>query len=157
MEKYIYELEMKVRDYECDLQGIVNNANYQHYLEHTRHEFLLSTGVSFAGLHEQGVDPVVARINMAFKTPLKSGDEFISKLYMKKEGIKYVFYQDIFRKSDDKVVIKATVETVCLVNGRLSDSKLLMRYLRHTSNVFTTLHRLTQIKKNNLCYLCNLW
>ena len=36
MEKYIYELKMKVRDYECDLQGIVNNANYQHYLEHTR-------------------------------------------------------------------------------------------------------------------------
>ena len=32
---YIYELKMKVRDYECDLQGIVNNANYQHYLEHT--------------------------------------------------------------------------------------------------------------------------
>ena len=67
MEKYIYELEMKVRDYECDLQGIVNNANYQHYLEHTRHEFLLSTGVSFAKLHEQGVDPVVARINMHLK------------------------------------------------------------------------------------------
>lgn len=44
---YIYELEMKVRDYECDLQGIVNNANYQHYLEHTRHEFLTSVGVSF--------------------------------------------------------------------------------------------------------------
>lgn len=158
MEKYIYELEMKVRDYECDLQGIVNNANYQHYLEHTRHEFLLSTGVSFAGLHEQGVDPVVARINMAFKTPLKSGDEFISKLYMKKEGIKYVFYQDIFRKSDDKVVIKATVETVCLVNGRLSDSKLLMRYLRHTSKISpqssTESHRVLFFYVNN--YLCEI-
>lgn len=46
MEKYIYELTLKVRDYECDLQGIVNNANYQHYLEHTRHEFLSSVGVS---------------------------------------------------------------------------------------------------------------
>ena len=123
-DKYIYELPMKVRDYECDLQGIVNNANYQHYLEHTRHEFLLSVGVSFAELHRQGVDPVVARISMAFKTPLRSGDEFLSKLYLKKEGIKYVFYQDIFRKSDGKVAIKSVVETVCVVNGRLSDSDL---------------------------------
>ena len=48
---YIFELEMKVRDYECDLQGIVNNANYQHYIEHTRHEFLLAQGISFADLH----------------------------------------------------------------------------------------------------------
>lgn len=124
MEKYIYELTLKVRDYECDLQGIVNNANYQHYLEHTRHEFLASVGVSFAALHLQGIDPVVARINMAFKTPLKSGDEFVSKLFMTKEGIKYVFHQDIFRKSDQKVVVKSTVETVCLINGRLSNSEL---------------------------------
>lgn len=124
MEKYIYELKMKVRDYECDLQGIVNNANYQHYLEHTRHEFLSATGVSFARLHEEGVDPVVARLTMAFKTPLRSVDEFVSKLYLKKEGIKYVFYQDIFRLPDEKVVIKASVETVCVVHGRLSDSAL---------------------------------
>jgi acyl-CoA thioester hydrolase len=124
MEKYIYELKMKVRDYECDLQGIVNNANYQHYLEHTRHEFLTSTGVSFARLHDEGVDPVVARLTMSFKTPLRSGDEFISKLYLRKEGIKYVFYQDIFRASDMKIVIKATVDTVCLVNGHLSANSL---------------------------------
>lgn len=122
VEKYIFELTLKVRDYECDLQGIVNNANYQHYIEHTRHEFLTSTGISFAKLHEQGIDPVVARLSMAFKTPLKSGDEFVSKLYLKKEGIKYVFYQDIFRKADNKPVLKSTVETVCVVNGRLSNS-----------------------------------
>ena len=54
--------------------------NYQHYIEHTRHEFLSSVGVSFAQLHQQGIDPVVARLNMAFKTPLTSGDEFISRL-----------------------------------------------------------------------------
>lgn len=125
MGKYIFELPMKVRDYECDLQGIVNNANYQHYIEHTRHEFLLSAGISFADLHQEGIDPVVARLSMAFKTPLKSGDEFVSKLWLKKEGIKYVFYQDIYRLPDEKVVIKATVETVCLVNGRLAKCELL--------------------------------
>lgn len=120
MKKYHFEHTLKVRDYECDLQGIVNNANYQHYIEHTRHEFLLYTGVSFSQLHEQGIDPVVAKVTMSFKTPLKSGDEFISRLFMRKEGIKYVFYQDIYRKSDEKIVLKGVVETVCLVNGKLS-------------------------------------
>ena len=118
---YHFEIQLKVRDYECDLQGIVNNANYQHYIEHTRHEFLRSEGVSFADLHTRGIDAVVARLNMAFKTPLRSGDSFVSRLALRKEGIKYVFVQDIFRLPDEKPVIRSTVETVCLVNGRLAD------------------------------------
>ena len=128
-DKYCYELKMKVRDYECDLQGIVNNATYQHYMEHTRHEFLLSTGVSFADLHNRGIDAVVARLNIAFKTPLKSGDEFVCKLRLKKEGIKFVFYQDIFRLPDMKCAIKAQVDTVCVVNGRLAESPELFAVL----------------------------
>lgn len=119
---YIYELEFKVRDYECDIQGIVNNSVYQNYLEHTRHEYLMDNNVSFDLLHQQGVDAVVARIEMAYKTPLRSGDTFISKLYVAKEGIKYVFHQDIFRKVDNKVCLKAKVETVVVINGKLSAS-----------------------------------
>ena len=119
---YIYELEFKVRDYECDLQGIVNNSVYQNYLEHTRHEFLLENNVSFDKLHQQGIDAVVARIEMAFKYSLKSGDVFTSKLYIKKEGIKYVFYQVIHRKVDDKLCIKAKVDTVVVINGKLAAS-----------------------------------
>ena len=118
---YVFDLTLKVRDYECDLQGIVNNANYQHYIEHTRHEFLRSQGVSFTDLHHRGIDAVVARLQMSFKTPLRSGDEFVSRLALRKEGIKYVFVQDIFRLPDMKPVLRSTVDTVCLVNGRLSD------------------------------------
>lgn len=130
--KYAYELKFKVRDYECDLQGIVNNANYQHYIEHTRHEFLLDAGISFADMHEKGIDAVVARLNMAFKTPLRSRNEFVCRLRVKKEGIKYVFYQDIYRLPDEKIVIKSQVDTVCLVNGRMQEcpelDKLLSPY-----------------------------
>jgi acyl-CoA thioester hydrolase len=124
MSKYVYELEMKVRDYECDLQGIVNNANYQHYLEHTRHEFLLTTGISFAELHQRGIDVVVSRVTMSFKTPLKSGDEFVSKLFLKRDGVKFVFYQDIFRKSDNKLSLRGEVDAVCLVNGVLTRGEM---------------------------------
>ena len=121
MANYIYALEMEVRDYECDLQGIVNNANYQHYTEHTRHEFLRAHGVSFAELHARGIDAVVARMQLQFKTPLRSADRFVSRLALRKEGIKYVFQQDIFRLPDERPVLKSTVEAGCLVAGKLSD------------------------------------
>ena len=124
MENYIFELKMKVRDYECDGQGIVNNANYQHYTEHTRHEFIESRGVKFADLHEQGIDPVVARISLTYKTPLRGGDEFICRLNVKKEGIRYVFYQDIYRVSDEKLCVKAVVECVCVINGKLGTHEM---------------------------------
>ncbi len=118
--KYRYTLRMKVRDYECDLQGIVNNANYLHYTEHTRHEFLLAERVSFAQLHEQGIDAVVARITISFKQPLHSGDEFLSCLNVEKKGVKYIFYQDIYRLPDYELCNRAEVTTVCVVNGKLS-------------------------------------
>ena len=120
--KYCYETRMEVRDYECDIEGIVNNANYLHYMEHTRHLFLKECGLSFAEMHEKGVDAVVARMNLQFKTPLRCDDEFISRLALKKEGIRYVFYQDIYRASDEQLCFKGIAELVSIVNGRLANS-----------------------------------
>ena len=114
---------MMVRDYECDIEGIVNNANYLHYAEHTRHLFLKACGLSFAEMHQKGVDAVVARMNLQFKTPLTCDDEFISRLGMHKEGIRYVFNQDIYRASDEKLCFRGIIEIVCLVNGKLADSE----------------------------------
>ena len=66
MNKYVFETRMEVRDYECDIEGIVNNANYVHYCEHTRHLFLQHCGLSFAEMHQKGVDAVVARMNLQY-------------------------------------------------------------------------------------------
>lgn len=122
-DKYIYETRMEVRDYECDIEGIVNNANYLHYLEHTRHRFLRQTGLSFAEMHQRGVDAVVARMDLRYKSPLRCDDNLISRLWIEKQGIRYIFHQDIFREADEALCLKATVELVCLVDGKLANSE----------------------------------
>ena len=127
MSPYIFELEMQVRDYECDMEGIVNNANYQHYLEHSRHEFLAALGIPFIEMHERGIDPVVNRIELNYKILLRSRDRFVSKLYMRREGIKFVFYQDIYKLSGE-MCIKAIVETVCTSKGRITRGEEFLPY-----------------------------
>ena len=123
MSKYIFETKIEVRDYECDIEGIVNNANYLHYMEHTRHLFLREAGLSFAKMHEKGVDAVVARMNLQYKVPLRCDDVMISKLWIEKQGVRYIFHQDIIREADNKLSCCATVELVCLINGKLGNSE----------------------------------
>ena len=120
--EYIFETKMQVRDYECDIEGIVNNANYLHYTEHTRHLFLRQCGLSFADMHRRGTDAVVARMTLQYKVPLRCDDEFLSRLALSKQGLRYIFRQDIYRASDGKLCFKSTVEVVCLVGGRLAHS-----------------------------------
>ena len=123
-ENYIFTHEMKVRDYECDLQGVVNNANYQHYMEHARHEFLETLGVNFGKLHEDGIDAMVAKITIEYKLPLRSGDKFVIVINLQRQGAKIVFTQDLFRLSDGKLCTKGIVETICLENGRLTRGEI---------------------------------
>lgn len=116
---YQYELDFVVRDYECDLQGIVNNAVYLNYFEHTRHTFLISKKIDFAALHSEGIDLVVSRIEIDYKLSLKSGDHFVVRLNILREGLlKLVFNQGIFRLPENKLVARAKVIGVGLKHGR---------------------------------------
>ncbi|QIK55817.1 acyl-CoA thioesterase [Dysgonomonas sp. HDW5A] len=115
----IFQYKMKVRDYELDAQGIVNNANYQHYYEVTRHEFLESCGVSFMEVHNQGIDPIVSSITIKYKNSLVGSDEFICTINLEKKGIRYYFNQQIIRLSDKALCSEARVEVVCLINGKV--------------------------------------
>lgn len=55
--------------------------------------------------------------------PLRPDDEFISRLNLEKEGLRYVFYQDLYRASDNQLCFRGKVELVCLINGRLGNSE----------------------------------
>ena len=109
IKKYIYTTEIEVRDYEIDGEGIVNNANYQHYLEHTRHKFCKWAGLSFKQMQEKGLYPVVNHIEIDYKTPLHSDDTMLSCLWIEKKGVRFVFHQDIFNKETNELAVSAVV------------------------------------------------
>jgi len=115
---YRFKLDFKVRDYECDIQGIVNNSVYQNYLEHSRHEFLISTGLKFSELSRQHINLVAIRAELDYITPLKSGDEFWVGLNLRRASkIRLEFQQSIHYKHNDKMALQA-ITMVTTINER---------------------------------------
>jgi acyl-CoA thioester hydrolase len=106
----MFILTMRVRDYECDIQGVVNNSVYQNYLEHARHEFLLANNVNFAEITAKGINLVVMRAELDYKTSLRPQDDFyITVECVRESRLKFAFIQHIYRSSDDKLVLQAKI------------------------------------------------
>ena len=126
-------MEMEVRDYELDCEQIVNNANYLHYMEHTRHKFCVDAGVPFIEMHKNGIDAVVRKIDIEYITSLRSGDTFLSCLNIERKGPRFIFNQEILKPSGETVTT-ATVTVVVLKDGKLSRgdelAELFAKYLK---------------------------
>ena len=87
---------MEVRDHELDRFGVVNNAVYQNYLEHARHAFLASRGISLTHLLEEKFRPVITKIDLEYLLPLQSGDSFSIQLWLTRlTRVKFQFFQQI--------------------------------------------------------------
>ncbi|MCF6253152.1 MAG: acyl-CoA thioesterase [Thiomicrorhabdus sp.] len=116
----MYKLYLRVRDYECDLQKVVNNSVYQNYLEHARHEFLLEKGVNFSALAEEGINLMVVRVELDYKKPLQSQDDFYVTVEVQKiSRIKYAFIQNIYHKESEQLMVQGqTVGIAVNAKGR---------------------------------------
>jgi len=131
VEKYDFELNLEVRDYECDMAGIVNNSVYLNYLEHARHEFIKAMGLDFQSLFKAGVYVVVAHADLSYKTPLKSGDSFTVKMRIENRGVRYIFNQDIYRTPDNKLCLKSVITTTSLINGRPATTDFILNAIKN--------------------------
>ena len=108
--QYAHEIQFKVRDYECDMQSVVNNAVYQNYLEHARHEFLRSRGIDFAKVTAQGINLVVIRAQLDYHRSLTSGNDFcVRSLLRRTSKLRFEFQQDIFRLPDETLILSACI------------------------------------------------
>ena len=93
-----FSLPLSVRDYECDFQGIVNNAVYLNYLEHARHEHARSVGLDVVDLAKKDINIVVVRTEIDYKGSLRSGDAFVVGLNVQRlSRVRFVFEQEIYR------------------------------------------------------------
>lgn len=91
-----YTIELEVRDYECDMHGIVNNGVYLNYYEHARHKFLTSVGTNFKKVTDSGINFVLIRSEIDYSNYLISGDRFsVSVEYSKLSKLKLLFEQEI--------------------------------------------------------------
>lgn len=69
-----HEIEIEVRYYETDGQGVVHHANYFQYFEFARVQMLKAAGYHYAELERQGIFLVVHSIGCRYLLPARFGD-----------------------------------------------------------------------------------
>jgi len=92
------------------MQGVVNNAVYQNYLEHARHDFLLSRGINFADITSRGIHLMIVRAELDYRQSLKSNDKFVVCSNIQQVSkLRFAFLQDIYRSCDQKMMLQAKI------------------------------------------------
>jgi acyl-CoA thioester hydrolase len=105
----ISKCSVKVRTYECDSYGHVNNANYLNYLEFARYELLKDVGFDYNSMIAAGYGVYIARIEIDYKRPAVADDELLIKSWpIKKGAVSGVIAQEIWRVQELLVGAKVT-------------------------------------------------
>ena len=111
--------KMKVRDYELDRFGVINNAVYQNYLEHTRHLFLETNGVSMETLIKCGFSPLITKAKIEYRSSLQSRNDFVVNLELASlSKLKFIFRQEIRSLPGDTLIISARITGTILNSSK---------------------------------------
>ena len=107
-DNYFFSIEMDARDHECDIQGVVNNAHYQHYFEHARHHFLKNHQLDFSTLAKQGINLMVQKIEIEYHRSLTAFQQFnVTVKPIAHSKLKTCFKQQIIDRTDGKLIAQA--------------------------------------------------
>ena len=105
----------KVQYYETDMMGIVHHANYIHWMEEARIDFMDQMGFPYARMEAEGVMSPVRALSCQYKKPCTFGDEIAIEVGVEAfNGVVLTIVYNMRRAGSDEVICTAQSEHVFL-------------------------------------------
>ena len=107
--------KLRVRFAETDMQGIVFNGNYLTYYDVAWTEYFREVGYQWKDLLALGVDTVLARTTMVFKSPARFDEILQVHTRVSKIGTTSLTFEfEIYPEGEDRLINSALSLYVCV-------------------------------------------
>jgi acyl-CoA thioester hydrolase len=110
-----YHHDIRVRFADTDLQAIVFNANYLTYYDVAWTEYFRALGFEWKDLLALGVDTVLARTTLEFKSPARFDEILEVHTRVSKIGTTSLTFEfEIYPQGEDRLINSASSLYVCV-------------------------------------------